>query len=190
MKKEMIYLIKQNEKESEKVTEDLMRRAGVLTPELKRINQNVVKDCEICNRYKKTRPRPVVSLPLARRFSEIIAMDFKVVKNESLYFIHFIDLFTRFFRAQVIHRKTTKTVVNAFITSWIANGLGAPRKVLADNGGGFDNPPYLEAMEQYNIEVCATGVSSPWSNGTCERNHAVIELMADKMLEERSKDEN
>ena len=76
--------------QSEKVTEDLMKRAGVLIRELKRINQNVVKDCEICNRYKKTRPHPVVSLPLARRFNEVIAMDLKVVKNGSLYFIHFV----------------------------------------------------------------------------------------------------
>ena len=51
--------------QSEKVTEDLMRRAEVRTPELKQVNQNVVKDCEIRNRYKKTCPRPVVSLPLA-----------------------------------------------------------------------------------------------------------------------------
>ena len=42
-------------------------------------------------------------------------------------------------------------------------------------------------MEQYNIEVCATGASSPWSNRTCERNHAVIDLMVDKMLEEDPK---
>ena len=114
-------------------------------------------------------------------------MDLKVVKNRSLYFIHFIDLFTRFSRAQVIHKKTPETVANAFITSWIVNGLGPPGKVLVDNGGEFDNPLYLEAIEQYNIEVCATGASSTWSNGTCERNHAVIDLMVDKMLEEDPK---
>ena len=39
-------------------------------------------------------------------------------------------------------------------------------------------------MEQYNLEVCATGALSPWSNGTCERDHAVINVMVDKMLEE------
>ena len=116
-------------------------------------------------------------------------MDLKVVKNGSLYFIHFINLFTRFSRAQVIHRKTQETVVNAFITSWIANGLGAPRNVLVDNGREFDNSLYSEAilMEQYNIEVCANGASFPWSNRTCERNPAVIDLMVDKMLEENPK---
>ena len=78
--------------QSGKVTEDLMRRTEVFTSELKLINQNVVKDCELCNRHKKIRPIPVVSLPLARRLNEVIAMDLEVVKNGSLYFIHFIDL--------------------------------------------------------------------------------------------------
>ena len=78
-------------------------------------------------------------------------------------------------------------MVNAFITTWITNGLGALGKVLAGSGGEFDNPLYSEAMEQYNIKFFATGASSLWSNGTCERNHAVINLMADKMLEEDPK---
>ena len=80
-------------------------------------------------------------------------MDLKVVKKGSLYFVHFVDLFTRFSRAQVIHRETPETVVNAFITACIANGLGASGKVLVDDGGKFDNLLRLEAVEQYNIEV-------------------------------------
>ena len=52
-----------------------MRRTKILTLELKRVDQNVVKDCEICNRYKKTRPHPVVSLSLVTRFNEVIAVD-------------------------------------------------------------------------------------------------------------------
>ena len=62
--------------------------------------------------------------------------------------------------------------------------MGAPNKVLVDNGVEFDNPELLETMEQFNIEVCATAAYSPWSNGTCERNHAVVDLMVNKMLEE------
>ena len=105
-----------------------MRRAEVLTPDLKRINQNIVKDCGISIRYKRTRPRQAVNLPLERRFNEVITLDLKVVKNGSLCFIHFTDIFSRFSRAQIIHRKTPESVVNAFITTWIANGPGAQKK--------------------------------------------------------------
>ena len=96
-------------------------------------------------------------------------------------------MFTRFCKAGVINRKNPEKDVNAYITIWIAQGFGAPRKVLVDNGGEFDNKEYLDAMEQFNVEVCATAAYSPWSNGTCERNHAVVDLMVDKMLED---DEN
>ena len=45
----------------------------------------------------------------------------------------------------------------------------------------------MNAMEQYNIEVCATGARSPWSNGICERNHCVVDVMIEKMMDEDEK---
>jgi len=170
------------------VTEGLMRRAEILTPELKKLNIEIAVNCDICKLYKRSPPRPVVALPIASKFNDVVAMDLKVfsLKN-GVYFIHYIDLFTRFSKASVIKSKEPKVIVDSFINTWIASGLGAPNKVLVDNGGEFDNPELLEAMEQFNIEVCATAAYSPWSNGTCERNHAVVDLMVNKMLEESQK---
>ena len=33
--------------------------------------------CEICKRYKRTNGRPVVGLPLASSFNEVVCMDLK-----------------------------------------------------------------------------------------------------------------
>ena len=167
------------------ITEDLLRRAEILTPELKKLNIETAVNCDICKLYKRSPPRPVVALPIASKFNDVVAMDLKVFSlTKGIYFIHYIDLFTRFSKASVIKSKEPKVVVDSFITTWIASGMGAPNKVLVDNGGEFDNPELLETMEQFNIEVCATAAYSPWSNGTCERNHAVVDLMVNKMLEE------
>ena len=38
--------------------------------------------------------------------------------------------------------------------------------------------------ENLNIEVLNTGAESPWSNGLVERNHACVDLMLEKMLED------
>ena len=122
-------------------------------------------------------------MPLAKSFTNVVAMGLKHLN--CIYFIHFIDLFTRFSKARVIKRKTPEVVVKAFITEWISNGFGAPNKVLVDNGSEFDNPEYLDAMAQYNVEVMATAASSPWSNGICERNHAVVDIVVQKILEEQ-----
>ena len=170
------------------VTETLLRRAGILSPELKKMNIEAAINCDICKLYKRSPPRPIVAAPLASKFNDVIAMDLKVFSlTKNIYFIHFIDLFTRFAKAKVIRSKEPKVIVEAFISTWLTAGFGAPNKVLVDNGGEFDNNDYLEAMEQYNIEVCATGASSPWSNGICERNHAVVDVMVYKMLEESPK---
>ena len=170
------------------VTEGLLRRAEILTPELRKLNVETAINCDICKVYKRSPPRPVVALPIASKFNDVVAMDLKVLSlTKGVYVIHFIDLFTRFSKAAVIKSKERKVVVDSFINTWIAAGMGASNKVLVDNGGEFDNPELLEAMEQFNIEVCATGAYSPWSNGTCERNHAVVDMMVNKMLEETPK---
>lgn len=184
-RKTLLKLHRQFRHHSAKATEDILRNAGILNEDVKRINKEVVDACDICKRYKKTPARPVVSLPMAKQFNDVVAMDLKIVQNnanEHVYFIHFIDMFTRFSKARRLTRKLPRDIVKAFITTWIDSGFGAPNKVIVDNGGEFDNPEYLDIMEQFNIEVCATGAESPWSNGVCERNHAVVDLMVEKMM--------
>ena len=144
---------------------------------MKRFNEEIANNCQIYKCYKRSSPRPVASLPLARKSNDVVAMDLKVVKNGELYIIHFIDLFTRFSKAHCLKGKLPQVVL-----TWINDGFGVPNKVLVDNGGEFDNLEDLNTMEQYNIEVCATWAEWSWSNGVCERNHAVIDLMLEKMM--------
>ena len=120
---------------------------------------------------------------LANKFNQVIAIDLKHFK-EGVYFFHLIDLFSRFSLSQVITRKLTSVIVDAVIKMWIASGFGAPRKFLIDNGGEFANNLYKEMAAHFNVEVCNTGAESPWQNGICERNHAVIDLCVEKMLED------
>ena len=40
--------------------------------------------------------------------------------------------------------------------------------------------------EQFNVEICGTVAESPWHNGICERNHAVIDTCVEKILEDDS----
>ena len=79
------------------ITEDLLRRAEILTPELKKLNIETAVNCDICKLYKRSPPRPVVALPIASKFNDVVAMDLKVFSlTKGIYFIHYIDLFTRF----------------------------------------------------------------------------------------------
>ena len=67
---------------------------------------------------------------------------------------------------------------------WIGSGLGAPKKFLADNGGEFANEEYKDMSSNLNIELINTAAYSPWQNGICERNHAVVDDCVSKILED------
>ena len=109
-------------------------------------------------------------------------MDLK--KFGDVYFLHLIDLFTRFCKSKVIMRKTPSVIIDSVITECAGVDMCAPNKFLIDNGGEFDNESYHEFAEQFNVEICATGAQPPWSNGICERNHYVIDVCVHKVQEE------
>lgn len=55
---------------------------------------------------------------------------------------------------------------------------------MADNGGEFANDKYRSLGENLNIHVINTAGESPWQNGLCERNHAVVDRCLEKNLED------
>ena len=167
---------------SEKSLKDILKNADAYDEECGKIIQSIHKTCEVCKRYTKTPPKPIVSIPQAKQFNDMVAIDLKTFKD--IYIIHFTDMFTRFHKSKVIRRKTPKVIVDAVATVWLASGFGAPKKFLVDNGGEFDNEEYRELSEKFNIEICTTSAYSPWSNGICERNHYVVDLCIQKMMEE------
>lgn len=67
---------------------------------------------------------------------------------------------------------------------WIGSSFGAPKRFLADNGGEFGNEQYKDMCGNLNIEVVHTAAESPWQNGLCERNHAVVDRCLEKILED------
>ena len=168
---------------SAKSLKSLLKSAEVLDKESEEKITEITENCTICKRYKKTPSRPAVCLPLASRFKEAVAMDLKEFKP-GIYFLHMIDLYTRFSLAKVIKRKLPSVIVDNVILMWIASGLGPPEKFLTDNGGEFCNEVYKEMAEQFNVQVCTTGAQSPWSNGICERNHSVTDAAVCRMLED------
>ena len=145
------------------------------------VNQ-YTKDCNVCKQFKKPPPVPIVCLPLASEFNEVVAMDL-VVLSHGKYIVHLIDLFTRYSAACIRTSKRQECIVDAILKMWIAY-FGSPRKFLADNGGEFANSEYRSMCESLNIEMMKTAAESPWSNGVCERHNAVIKESVLKTIED------
>ena len=134
--------------------------------------REIVDNCEICVKFGRPKPKPAVSMPLASEINEVVAMDLHQLKP-SVYYIHFIDLFSRYSRAAIIYDKLPRTIIASFISEWICD-FGVPQSTLTDNGGEFDNQHFRSMAENYGIRIKTTAAESSWSNGVCERHNAVL----------------
>ena len=149
--------------------------------ELMEAIDKITKECDICIQFKKPRPRPVVTLPLASNFNETLSMDLK--KWHGVHFLVMVDLASRFCTATVIPDKSAETVVTAIFRFWITI-FGAPRSILSDNGGEFNNEQMRCLGDHFGIKLMCTAAESPWSNGVCERRNYLLGISVQRIMRE------
>ena len=142
--------------------------------------------CKVCKTHKRTPSRPKVGLPVSSEFNECVSIDLKgPLPNKDSYILYLVDTFSRLTRGVIVKDKKPETIVKAILKCWVlGNGIGPgmPRKFLHDNGREFCNEHLLELAEKYGISLSAvTAANSPFSNGICERNHAVVDNMMMRM---------
>jgi transposase InsO family protein len=96
------------------------------------------------------------------------------------------DEFSKLIKGQVINDKQADTIVKGIENKWILGGEAGPghpsREFFSDNGGEFLN--FAAALD---ISIRMTAASSPWMNGSCERAHATVDRIVDKLLEDDPK---
>ena len=132
----------------------LLKDANKCDPDLLRTVDKVTEKCNTCIKYKRQRPRPVVSLSLEDKFNQTVAMDLKIY-GKDIYFFVMVDISTRYCSAAVIHDKKPNMIITALFTNWISR-FGAPRQVLSDNGGEFSNESMRCLADSFGIKLVAT----------------------------------
>ena len=78
---------------SEKLTK-LLKHANRTSKEYLEAVDKVTESCKICIKFKRARPRPVVSMPLASTFNETVYKNFEIFQG--VYFLVIVDLATRY----------------------------------------------------------------------------------------------
>ena len=159
----------------------LLKNARIKNKQLFREVRGISDTCLTCLQNKKPQPRPVVCLPLAERFNELVGMDLK--KFGDSYFLVMVDIATRYCAAYVIRNKLPSTIIQAIFVTWITI-FGAPRKFLTDNGGEFVNSEMRDLSESFCIKLHTTAAESPWSNGICERLNGTLADIVNKIIDE------
>ena len=124
----------------EEVMETLLKEVKSWSPKVKEIVGKIHSRCKTCKLFSPTPPRPVVSLPAASDFNEVLTLDLKEVKVESYkYIFHMIDGFTRLSVSVFLRNKKPETIVHHLMLNWVSVGYGRPKRMWMDNGGEFNN---------------------------------------------------
>ena len=158
----------------------LVTSAGIKDQQFLKLIETVSNKCEVCQLYKKPSPKPIVGFPNARVFNQTVAMDLKEY-SKNVWFLHLIDLATRYSAAAVIRSKDKDVIAKKLCQIWIAI-FGSPHKFLSDNEEEFSNEVYRDLCENFNIAPATTAAESPWSNGTCERHNTVLSEAVTKTM--------
>ena len=164
--------------------ENMIRASHYKNPDLNKILDRLYQTCEPCQMYQRVRPSPKVAPPIAHDFNQCVTMDLKVWPKYNCNILYIIDAYTRFMKSFLIADKQPETIIRCLLDGWILEGYGAPSSILTDNGGEFYNNKLKDLCQNLNIRMFATAAESPFQNGLCERNHALTDVMVEKMLAE------
>jgi hypothetical protein len=162
---------------SEKLV-SLLKDAKKWDKEYTQMLENITKSCDICKRFAKTPSRPVVALPMASSFNEVVAVDLK--KWEGGHILHIIDMWSRFSMSTFIRRKRPSDIIEGLMVKWISI-FGVMGALMSDNGGEFNCDEVREVASILNIKLHTTAAHSPYQNGLCERVHGVIDGILHKL---------
>ena len=164
-----------------KKLKSLLQNAGLWRNEYEDLLEEINKSCDLCKRYAKTPPRPVIGLPMAYHFNELVAMDLKQWNGR--WILHIIDMWSRYTVSVLINRKRPSNVIDALMQRWVAV-FGVMGSIMTDNGGEFSSDETREVMSMLNVRLITTAAESPFQNGLCERVQAVTDMMLLKLTEE------
>ena len=85
----------------------LLKNAGYSNKERSKLIEKVCSSCDVGCQFGRVKARPVVGLPNATEFKQTIAIDlhFLVELGRNVYYLHIIDVFTKYSVAVMIYDK-------------------------------------------------------------------------------------
>ena len=163
----------------------LFKEAGKSDTKTNKVISEVVDNCKTCRVFKKTNPRPKVSLRKSNDFNSVVSLDLKQLPKQNKYILYCLCEFSGFIKGIVIKNKEATTVLENFERIWVLQGPGMPSKaIFSDRGLEFLNKKMHDFCKQNNIKHLTTAGYSPWSNGKNERGHSVADMAMQKVQEE------
>ena len=150
--------------------------------------RKIKSECQGCSKNENRKPKPKVACPRATKFNEVVTLDLKDFKDpenkDNRYILYMIDMFSRMTVGVFIPDKNPETIANKILKHWIGAGFCLMQFIHSDLGGEFINELMTEVAEYLNVRLTTTAASSPNMNGCNERNHATVDRIMSKMMDQ------
>ena len=159
----------------------LLKNANAWTPDMHQIITKIIEGCEGCIKRKRNPDRPTVAMPMASEFNQKVAIDLSFYQGTPI--LHMIDMYSRLTISAKLNRKKPSEVIDQILSKWVAY-FGVPLAILNDNGGEFTAEEVCEMKAILNIVDLTTAAESPWQNGVCEKNHALVDNILERLDED------
>ena len=137
------------------------------------------RECVACCRAKVTHVEHagVEKIPIPGvRFSHVhvdLVGPLPASRDGSTYLLTMIDRSTRWPEAVPLSRIDVDTVLEAFITTWVAR-FGVPARITTDRGTQFTSGTWGEWCREQGVQHITTTAYHPQANGMVERIHRTL----------------
>ena len=92
----------------------LFKEAGKSDAKTNKVISEVVNKCKTCRVFKKTKPRPKVSLRKSHDFNSVVSIDLKQLPKHDKYILYILCKFSSYIKGIVIKNKEAATVLENF----------------------------------------------------------------------------
>ena len=172
--------------------EKIFKDSGLEDKGIMRKIGRVFECCKICRKYQRKDSKPKVGLPKASSVNECVSIDLKPVSSltgdssDKRQIVYCVCELSRYTKAGISRSKESEDVVSVLLNTWCLDGPGYPsNSFFMDNGNEFAAVEFV--AKRLEIKVKMGPSYSPWSNGTCERRHASVDLTIKKLMEDNDK---
>ena len=151
-------------------------------PQLRVAVNNLVRSCEVCQRYKQSGPgygllppREAVVQPFYEVAVDLVGPWTIRVNNERIAFtaLTAIDPCTTLTEAVVLSNKTSSNVATQFEQMWL-HRYPRPVYCIHDAGTEFTGYEFQQMMRRWALTPHPISVKNPQANAVCERMHQTV----------------
>lgn len=164
---------------------NLIRRARPkdVTPDTRRLLEEISKECNICATHQIRGLRFKVNMPQEDlSFNQTLALDLMYIDGTPI--LHVVDIATSFGNAAVLTGSTVEDVWATFVKIWATVYPGYPNKLRIDSGSVFTSPRWTKCTESAGICLQLSGIESHNSLGPGERYHSPLRRIFYKIRSE------